>query len=80
MDVYSTNPMPAHTWFVAAVLREAYAIADQIGAGEFDFLIIAEGNQIADDLTPPGLHIGYSGIKEMIEFFSGLSIRIHGTA
>jgi hypothetical protein len=55
----------------AAVLRETYAIARQIGTGEFDFLTIAEGNQIADDLTPPGLHIGYSGVKEMIEFFRG---------
>ena len=63
----------------AAVLREAYAIAKQIDEGEFDFLIVSEGNQIADDLTLPGLRIGYSSIKETIEFFRGRGIQIHGT-
>jgi hypothetical protein len=63
----------------AAVLREAYAIARQIRAGEFDFLTVAEGNQIAEDLTRPGMHTGYSSVQEMIEFFHGIGIRIHGT-
>lgn len=64
----------------AAVLREAYAIAKQIDEGEFDFFIVAEGNQIADDLTLLGQRIGYSSIKETIEFFRGRGIEIHGTA
>jgi hypothetical protein len=63
----------------AAVLREAYAIAKQMDEGGFDFLIVAEGNQIADDLTLPGQRTGYSSIKEMIEFFRGRGVQIHGT-
>ena len=63
----------------AAVLREAYAMAKQMEKGEFDFLIVAEGNQIADDLTLPVQRTGYSSIKETIEFFCGHGIQIHGT-
>src|SRR5271170_4250912 len=44
----------------AAVLREAYAIAKQMDEGKFDFFIVAEGNQSADDLTLPGQRTGYS--------------------
>jgi hypothetical protein len=63
----------------AAVLREAYAMAKQMDESDFDFLIVAEGNQIADDLTLPGQRTEYSCIKETIEFFRGLGIQIHGT-
>ena len=63
----------------AAVLREAYAIAQQIDESELDFTILAEGSQIADDRTPPGQRIGYSSIRETIEFFRGSGIQIHGT-
>jgi hypothetical protein len=61
----------------AAVLREAYAIAQQIDESELDFTILAEGNQIADDRTPPGRRIGYSSIGETIGFFRGKGIHIH---
>ena len=54
-------------------------MAQQMDEGEFDFLVIAEGNQIADDLSLPGWRIGYSSVKETIEFFRGLGIRIQGT-
>jgi hypothetical protein len=64
----------------AAVLREANAIAKQIDEGEFDFLVAAKGNQTTDDPTVPGQRIGYSSIKETIEFFRGRGIQIHGTA
>jgi hypothetical protein len=63
----------------AAVLREAYAMAKQIDKGEFDFLIVAEGNQIGDAPTLSGPWTGYSSIKETIEFFRGHGIQIHGT-
>lgn len=63
----------------AAVLREAYTMAEQIEEDEFDFLIVAEGNQIADDLTLARQRIGYSSIKETISFFRGRGIHIHGT-
>jgi hypothetical protein len=62
----------------AAVLREAYAVAKQMDEGEFASLIVAEGNQIAHDLPLPGQRIGYSTIKETIEFFRGRGIQIHG--
>ena len=64
----------------AAVLREANAIAKQIDEGEFDFFMAAQGNQTADDPTVSGQRIGYSSIKETIEFFHGRGIQIHGTA
>jgi hypothetical protein len=63
----------------AAVLREAYSMAKQIDEGKFDFLIVAEGNQITEDLTLPGQRTGYSSIRETIEFFRGSGIQIHGT-
>jgi hypothetical protein len=63
----------------AAVLREAYAMARQMDESEFDFLIVAEGNQIGDDPTLPGQRTGYLCIKETIEFFRGRGIQIHGT-
>ncbi len=63
----------------AAVLREAYAMAKQIDEDKFDFLIVAEGNQITGDRTLPGQPIGYSSIRETIEFFRGSGIQIHGT-
>ena len=63
----------------AAVLRVAYAMAKQKDEGEFDFLIVAEGNQIGDDSTLPGQRTGYWSIKETIDFFRGRGIQIHGT-
>jgi hypothetical protein len=79
MHVSSSNPMLARSCFVQLSSERSYAVAKQIGVGEFDFLTIAEGNQIADDLKLPRPQTEYSGIKEMIEFFCGLGIRIHGT-
>jgi hypothetical protein len=34
----------------AAILREAYAIAEQMDESELDFFIVTEGNPPADDL------------------------------
>ena len=59
----------------AAVLREAYAVAKQMDEGEFDFLIVAEGNQIGNNLTLLGPRTGFSSIKETIEFFRGRDIK-----
>src|ERR1700722_7746208 len=63
----------------AAVLREAYSMAKQMDEGEFDFLMVAEGNRIGDDPILPSQRTGYSSIKETIEFFRGRGIQIHGT-
>jgi hypothetical protein len=63
----------------AAILREAYAMAKQIGEDKLDFLIVAEGNQTTDDRTLPGPRTEYSSIRETIEFFRGGGIQIHGT-
>ena len=54
-------------------------MAKQIDKGEFDFLIVSEGNQIGDELTLAGRRTGYSSIKETIEFFRGRGIQIQGT-
>lgn len=64
----------------AVVLHEAYAMAKQMDEGAFDYLVLAKGNQIADDLALPGQRTGYSGLKETIKFFLGRGIQIHGTA
>jgi hypothetical protein len=63
----------------AAILCEAYAMAKKIDESELDFLIVTEGNQIADDLTLPRRRIGYSSIEETISFFRRRGIHIHGT-
>jgi hypothetical protein len=52
----------------AAILREAYAVAQQMD----------ERDQIADNLTFPGQRTGFWSIKEAIEFFRERSIQIHG--
>jgi hypothetical protein len=62
----------------AAVLRGAYSMAKQMDEDKFDFLIVAEGNQIADHLALPRQRIGYSSVEEMISFFCGRGIHIHG--
>jgi hypothetical protein len=59
----------------AAVLREAYAVAKRLDEGECDFLIVAEGNQLGDDLTLGGQRTGFPSIKETIEFFRGRDIK-----
>ena len=64
----------------AAVVREAYAMAKQIDEDKFDFVIVSEKNQLADDLTLPGQRTGYSSIKETIGFFCGRGIQIYGTS
>ena len=46
---------------------------------EFASSIVAEGNQIEDDLTSAGQRTGYSSIKETVEFFRARGIQIHGT-
>jgi hypothetical protein len=63
----------------ASVLCEAYAMAKQMDEGEFDFLIVGEGNQIGDEPTLPGQRTGYLSIKETIESFRVRDIQIHGT-
>jgi hypothetical protein len=63
----------------AAVLREAYAMAKQIGEGEFDFLIGSKGNQVGEERTLAGKRTGYSGIKETIDFFRERGVQIRGT-
>ena len=63
----------------AAVLRAGYAVAKKIDECEFASSIVAEGNQIEDDLTSAGQRTGYSSIKETVEFFRARGIQIHGT-
>jgi hypothetical protein len=63
----------------AAVLREAYAMAKQVDEDKFAFLMVSERNQITNDRTLPGQRIGYSSIRETIEFFRGSGVQIHGT-
>jgi hypothetical protein len=64
----------------ATILREAYAKAKEMDESELDFLIVAEGNHIAEDTTPSRQRIGYSSIEETISFFRKRDIHIHGTA
>jgi hypothetical protein len=70
---------PAHL-LCAAVLREAYAIDEQIQNGTFEFLLITEGNQLADELVGSRRRTGYSGLQETVEFFRERGVTIYGTA
>jgi hypothetical protein len=51
---------------------------EQIRNGEFEYLIIAEENQIADGLAVLGRWTGYFGVRETIEFFRERGITIYG--
>ena len=55
-------------------------MAKQIDEDKFDFVIVSEKNQLADDLTLPGQRTGYSSIRETIDFFRGRGIQLYGTA
>jgi hypothetical protein len=73
------RPDAAAQLICAAVLREAYSTKEQIENGEFDYLLISEGNQIADDLASSGQRTGYSGIGETVEFFRQRGVTLYGT-
>jgi hypothetical protein len=75
MHVSSNSPMPLRD--LCSGPPRSRAMAKHIDKGEFDFLIVAEGNQIGDDLTLAGRRTGYSSIKETIEFFRGRGIKIY---
>ena len=54
-------------------------MAKQIDKNEFHIFILAEGNQMAEDLTLAEQRTGYSSVNETIEFFRGRGIEINGT-
>ena len=65
----------AHT-LCAAVLHEAFAIYEEILAGEFQYLAVAWGNEIADDYIDESLKTGFIGIDDTIAFFKSHGVDI----
>lgn len=55
-----------------AVTHEAHAIRDQMEDGEFNFLVIAPGNAILDDLIERGEASGYLGPEATRRFFEDM--------
>lgn len=49
---------------LAAVLHEAYAIADDLADGSFTYLVVASGNMIYDDLIDEAEREGYMTPEE----------------
>jgi hypothetical protein len=55
-----------------AVTHEAHAIRDQMEDGDFNFLVIAPGNAILDDLIERGEESGYLGPEATRRFFEDM--------
>jgi len=60
-----------------AVLHEAFAMLEEMEEGRFQFLIIAEGNTIFDDLINRAESRGYLGVDKTREFFEEMERRFH---
>ncbi|MCF8530930.1 MAG: hypothetical protein K9G12_06875 [Candidatus Nanopelagicales bacterium] len=58
-----------------AVLHEGFAIADELEDGSFQYLVVAVGNNIYDDLIDEAERQGYLTVDETLRWFSdrGLS-------
>lgn len=55
---------------LAAVLHEAFAIADEIEEGSFHSFAVAGGNEIADDYVDEAERTGFIGIEATRQFFA----------
>jgi ABC-type cobalt transport system substrate-binding protein len=62
---------------LSAVLHEAFAILEEMDEGEFQYLLIASGNTIWDDLVERADRRGYIGIEETRQFFEEMERRHH---
>lgn len=60
-----------------AVLHEAFSILEEMEDGQFEFLPIAVGNTIADDLIERAEGEGYLGPEETERFFDDMERRYH---
>jgi hypothetical protein len=67
---------PSSNNLCAAVLHEAFAIYDEMEAGEFKCLAIALGNEIVDDHIDEALRTGYIGTESTLEFFRSRGIEV----
>jgi len=60
-----------------AVLHEAFAMLEEMEEGNFQFLGVAFGNTIFDDLIERAESEGYLGIDETRKFFEEMERRYH---
>lgn len=58
-----------------AVLHEAFTILDEMAEGEFQYLLVASGNTIWNDLVEQADRRGYIGIEETRRFFEEMERR-----
>lgn len=65
----SKNPDSYAGPLLAAVMHEAFAIAEEIQDGEFEALMVTSGNQIFDDLISESEKTGFLTIEETEAFF-----------
>ena len=67
---------PSASVVCAAVLHEAYAIYDEMEEGTFQFLGIAQGNEIADDYVDEALRTGFIGVEDTLAFFRDRGLEV----
>lgn len=68
--------LTAHILF-AAVLHEAFAIYDEMEEGNFQCLVLAQGNEIADDYVDDALRTGYIGTEATLDFFRSRGVKVY---
>lgn len=61
---------------LAAVLHEAFAIADEMEEGSFEFFAVALGNEIVDDYIDEAERGGFLGIEETRAYFAAKGIEL----
>lgn len=54
----------------AGVLHEAYAMLEEMDAGEFEFFVVGIGGDIADDYIDDALRSGFVGCEATQQYFS----------
>lgn len=65
----------AHT-LCASVLHEAFAILDEMDEGSFKYLVVAVGNEIADDYVDDAIRSGFLSPEETRAFFASHGVDV----
>lgn len=52
-----------------AILHESYAIFEEIQSDTHNYLLVASGNSIYDDLIPRAVNSGFVSLQEAEKFF-----------
>lgn len=70
------TPHPTAHLLCAAVLHEVFAIYEEMEEGRFQCLMVARGNEIADDHVDDALRTGFIGTEDTLAFFRSRGVEV----